>query len=221
MPRKRRSVATAADTKTARWLDKALRTTDLYNQVKSAISYRLPKSAAVGLVEDHIQNHWVRLLEADALDKHVADESSPAPSNMRWWGVKNAYKDIREWGREPTLRVLVGAYTETDLKQQKAAEDPTVLSMNKRALRPTKNIDEIEFSAEPEHVTMQMDADELLEDLRQRLEAIHGNADKHLTVVLAVSEGATFVEAANAAGCTAADAKRMMREVAEAMADAK
>jgi len=217
MPRQRRTVATARDTKTARWLDRALRTTNLQQQVKSAISYRLPKSAAVGLDEDHVQNHWLRLLEADALAKHVIEDTDPAPSNMRWWAVKNAFKDIREWGREPTLRVMVGARTETDLKRIKASENQTVEWNHDRAYDVDADV-----SINPDlAVTMNLDANDLLDDLRQRLEAVHGsgNASKHLTVVLAVSEGATVAEAADVAGCTAADAKRMMREVAEVMND--
>lgn len=250
MPRQRRTIATAADTKTARWLDHALRKTNLHSKIKSAVSYRLPKSAAVGLDEDHAQNFYVRLLETDGLEKHVTDETDDAPSNMRWWAVKGAYKDIREWGREPTLRIMVGAKTETDLKREKEAaiytdiyvragvapnvayqgevndwmaldgDQPSVVkSMPVRTAN--SHADAFEVRVEASTVTVDLDANDLLEDLRQRLEAVYGdgNAAQHLTVVVAVADGASFVEAANAAGCTAAEAKRMMKEIAEVMAD--
>lgn len=217
MPRQRRTIATAADTKTARWLDHALRTTNLHSNLKSAVSYRLPKSAAVGLDEDHVQNHYLRLLEQDALAKHVEADDAPAPSNMRWWAVKNAYKDIREWGREPTLRVAVGAMTETDLKRLKTTP-PADVGHRQRSKEDTTFEQAV---AAEQVVTMDIDAEDLLDDLRQRLEALHGDgcAHRHLTVVLAVSEGATIAEAANKAGCSTDDAKRMMAEVAEVMAD--
>ena len=218
MPRPRRTIASASNTATARWLDKALNTTALHNQLKSAVSFRLPKSAACGLTEDHIQNHYLRLLEADALSKHVADEDSTAPSNMRWWAVKNAYKDIRAWGREPTLRISVGALTETDLKRDAQTPDCTA----RPAVHPTNPMGEATICAVGKTtVTLDLDAEDLLDDLRQRLEALvgHGNASKHLTVVLAISDGATLAEAARDAGLTPADAKRMMRQAAEVMAD--
>lgn len=83
MPRPRRTVAPVTDTTTARWLDRALRNTNLHKTLQDAVSRKLPKSAAAGLVEDHIQDGYLRLLEQDALDRHVEDENDPAPSNLR------------------------------------------------------------------------------------------------------------------------------------------
>lgn len=228
MPRQRRVVSCVPDTKTAKWLDSALRNTNLHNQLKDAISFRLPKSHRVGMSEDHVQNAYLRWLEADALAKHV-HEGSGSPSNVRWWAVKSAYKDIREMGREPVLRQMIGARTETDLKNQAKSDEPSVYARNhaksvvfskvegKVFEAPDDSQTNFDVAVDPKVVTMEIDSEDLLDDLRQRLMDSYGTADQHLVVIVAVADGATVAEAADAAGVTTDEAKRMIREIREAM----
>lgn len=215
MPRPRRTVAPVTDTTTARWLDRALRNTNLHKTLQDAVSRKLPKSAAAGLVEDHIQDGYLRLLEQDALDRHVEDENDPAPSNLRWWMTKSAFKDIRAFGREPVLREFLGARTETDLKREKAGLPPVMIKPSVAVLKYDEGFDVV---APSDIVTMELDANDTLANLRQKLLAAGiGRVGDAIAVVIAMSDGASYAEAANEIGITTADAKRLMDEVRAAM----
>jgi len=232
MPRSRRVVASVANTHTARWLDAALKSTNLHETLKQAISYKLPRSAAAGLVEDHLQDNYLLWMEQDALAKHIDIEAREVtiPSNVRWWAVKNSYKSIRAAGREPVLRELLGAKTETDLKREKdaVAGKVTVNIKPKGAAAVLRSSDDAAFAvrvADSQEigvgssvVTMELDAQDLLTDLREKLNAIgHLQTDQHVAIVVAIADGASVAEAAMTAGVTTDDAKRMMVEVREAM----
>jgi len=218
MPRQRKVVSNVPDTKTAKWLDSALRNTNLHSQLNSAVSLKLPKSRLCGLTEDHIQNSYVRWLEADALAKHLGEDGK-APSNLRWFAIKGAYKDIREWGREPLMRISIGARTETDLKKTKAALDVTA-NISPKSQAPTQDratfphdFDVGDMPGPVVEVTLEMDAEDLLKDLRDRLEAAYGTADQHMAVILAYQDDATDAEAALAAGVSVPVARRLRQEV--------
>ena len=217
MPRPRRIVASTADTQTARWLDRALRTTKLHSMLQNAVSHKLPKSAAAGLVEDHVQEAYLRWLEQDALSRHLDNEEAPAPSNLRWWAVKNAYKDIRAFGREPLMRATIGARTETDLKREKAGLPP--VPQNLPPFEVVLTEDGITVKASPQEVvTMSLDADDRLVELRQKLiKAGVGRVGDAVAVVIALSDGASYAEAAEEVGITTADAKLLMAEVRAVM----
>lgn len=217
MPRPRRTVAPVTDTKTARWLDRALRNTNLHKTLQDAVSRKLPKSAAAGLVEDHIQDGYLRLLEQDALDRHVADENAAAPSNLRWWMTKSAFKDIRAFGREPILRESLGAKTETDLKREKAGLPPVAPS-HLASVEVIMHSEGFDIATQSNVVTMELDADDTLGNLRRKLLAAGiGRVGDAIAVVIAMSDGASYAEAAQEVGISTADAKRLMDEVRAVM----
>lgn len=216
MPRPRRILASAANTKTARWLNAALRSTNLHTTLKNAVSQKLPRSAAAGLVEDHVQENYLRWLEQDALEKHIDPEAPEItiPSNVRWWAVKNAYKDLRTMGRDPVLRTLLGAKTETDIKREKASPSEEVASMMDIQYTYLTSSD----CVMPQTVTLELDADDLLSVLRDKLgKAGCTDIDKHVEVVIAIADGASVPEAAQTAGISTEDAKRLMVKVRKVM----
>lgn len=216
MPRPRRVVASAADTKTARWLDRALRTTNLHNMLQNAVSHKLPKSAAAGLAEDHVQEAYLRWLEQDALSRHLEEGDATAPSNLRWWTVKSAYKDIRAFGREPLLRESLGARTEADLKRQKegmAHHHPLDVPQDAVLVEGV-----IEVKVPATVVTMSLDAEACLAELREKLaKAGVDRISDAVAVVIAMSDGASYTEAAESAGVTPADAKKLLAKVRAVM----
>lgn len=217
MPRPRRTVAPVTDTKTARWLDRALRNTNLHKTLQDAVSRKLPKSAAAGLVEDHIQDGYLRLLEQNALDRHVEDENDAAPSNLRWWMAKSAFKDIRAFGREPILRETLGAKTETDLKREKAGLPP-VTPNHLASVEVILNSEGFDIATQSNVVTMELDANDTLGNLRRKLLAAGiGRVGDAIAVVIAMSDGASYAEAAQEVGISTADAKRLMDEVRAVM----
>lgn len=215
MPRPRRILASAANTKTARWLNAALRSTNLHTTLKNAVSQKLPRSAAAGLVEDHVQENYLRWLEQDALEKHV-DPDAPEitiPSNVRWWAIKNSYKDLRAMGRDPVLRALLGAKTETDMKREKAEK-----SVSTEVVYVPLSLQDDPMFVSQQTVTLELEAEDLLSVLREKLiKAGCSEIDKHVEVVIAIADGASVPEAAMTAGISTEDAKRLMVKVRKVM----
>lgn len=82
--------------------------------LRSAISTKLPKSAAAGIVDDHIHNCMVRLISRDSLRERVLGGKDIPDTLLATYAVRASFSDIRDMGTNPVTREMFGARTESE-----------------------------------------------------------------------------------------------------------
>lgn len=116
---KRQPKTYAVANMTARYLDKRIRETGghkgtLMSCMRRAVSSHLPVSSTTGLVEDHIQNCFMRLIQRDSLADRIIEDSKISDHALASFAVRAGYTDIRDWGTDPVCREMYGARTESE-----------------------------------------------------------------------------------------------------------
>jgi DNA-directed RNA polymerase specialized sigma24 family protein len=101
---------------TSRFLSAALAKPDskLLNTMHRYVAKNMPVSATVGVIDDHINNCFVKLIARDALAGRIAAGSEIKDHHVATWAVRSAYGDIRSDGTEPVTREMYGARTDRE-----------------------------------------------------------------------------------------------------------
>jgi len=89
----------------------------LYDKMVLALRRKMPRSEALGKVEDHVMDFFEKKIRTDGLSNHINKGKPLAPSTAAGWARKSAYTDIRNEGRNPVCRLFHGALTPKEIKQ--------------------------------------------------------------------------------------------------------
>jgi len=113
---------------TSKFLDKRLTETGglngtLYTLMRAAVSVKLPLSASIDIVDDHIQNCLLKLIARDALRGRLLKGQKITNSHLATYCVRTGFTDIRKNGTEPVCREMYGARTETERVKQRQARE--------------------------------------------------------------------------------------------------
>jgi hypothetical protein len=124
-PRERRRVAQDKQNMTARFIDQRIRETKggLLQTLHKAVATNMPVSAAAGIVEDHVQNTFTRLIARDALRSRILMGLPIKDHHLASWAIRGAYTDARNDGTEPVAREFLGARTESERARGKILGD--------------------------------------------------------------------------------------------------
>lgn len=117
----------------------------LLQTMRNALGKRLKVSASAGLLDDHINNCFVKLVARDALAGRIAAGEPVKNHHIASWAVRSAYGDIRNDGTEPICRELYGARTERERKIAKA-EALVPVSSDTRLVRSKSEDDTVEWT---------------------------------------------------------------------------
>ena len=104
---------------TSKFLDKRLRETGGYQgtlmrALRTAVVNHLPMSYTVGMVDDHIQTCFSRLISRDSLADRLAEGHLITDQQLAMFAVRSGYTDVRDSGTNPVCRELYGARTERE-----------------------------------------------------------------------------------------------------------
>lgn len=104
---------------TSQFLNKRLAETGgvqgtLYTKMRSAVGLKLPISASSGMVDDHIQNCFLKLIQRDSLRERIKKGENITDSHLATYAVRTGFTDIRKDGTEPVCREMYGARTERE-----------------------------------------------------------------------------------------------------------
>tara|TARA_Y100000310_G_scaffold345749_1_gene469238 strand:- start:5514 stop:6614 length:1101 start_codon:yes stop_codon:yes gene_type:complete len=126
-PNKRKPKRNKANA-TSLWLTKHLTPepgsseSKLLRMMKAAVAKKCPVSASMGQIEDHVQGCFLRLIRRDSIGKLLAKGRNVTYTHIATYAVRSAYTDVRDAGTEPLLRERLGARTEKERRDRKAAE---------------------------------------------------------------------------------------------------
>jgi hypothetical protein len=102
---------------TARWLNEHLTPergkgeSDLMRIVRATVSRKCRKSADLGIVEDHIQQYFMRLIHRNGLRKKLEAGQKITYTHIASYAVNSAITDIRDASTNPVTREAMGART--------------------------------------------------------------------------------------------------------------
>jgi len=82
--------------------------------LRSCVAKKLPVSATTGIVDDHIHNCILRLVQRDSLRERLLSGRLVPDTLLASYVVRSGYTDIRKMGTEPVCRELYGAKTERE-----------------------------------------------------------------------------------------------------------
>lgn len=104
---------------TSKFLNRRIRATGglrgvFMTTLKNAVINRLPVSSTVGMVDDHVQNCFMRLIARDSLRDRLAAGHKITDQQIAMFAVRAGYTDIRDSGTNPVNRELFGARTERE-----------------------------------------------------------------------------------------------------------
>lgn len=97
---------------TAQWI--AEKGPKLMSRLRKHITQKMPRSAIMDKVDDHIQTFLTNLIKRDALARYINEGQSIPLSRVCAWCRRSAYSDIRDEGRDPVTRTLHGALTKDE-----------------------------------------------------------------------------------------------------------
>jgi hypothetical protein len=105
---------------TAEWLGEmfsvpgGMTKSPLYASIVKTVASKLPVSAASDMVEDHVQQFLLRLMDRDSLHDRIRSGQNITVSHLSTYAVRSACSDIRSMGTNPVCREIYGARTETE-----------------------------------------------------------------------------------------------------------
>lgn len=213
----------------------------LYGLMESAVKAKLPMSATIGIVDDHIQTCMLKLVQRDALRERILSGTKVTDSHLATYAVRSGFTDIRRDGTEPVCREMYGARTERERSKMKAERErrereeqegfevrPTVT----KDKRITWHRDDGEWMtiADVED-TEAVDGDVAMaqmafEDTWQRIEAIvRANSprawQRYVTILHRVTDGWSIKEIARAEGVSRNRAATLVAEARKCVRDSR
>jgi len=83
----------------------------LIDRLRSYLRGKMPRSAAMSKLDDHVQQFLMNMIRRNALASRISNGEKIPISHVCGWCLRSAYSDIRNEGREPVTRTLHGALT--------------------------------------------------------------------------------------------------------------
>lgn len=102
---------------TSLWLEKQLADGKLLKLCALQVAKKLQRSSSAGMVEDLVQNYFIKLIRRDGLKVYLDEGRNIPLSLIASFCVRSAYTDVRDSGKDPIARELMGARTETERKK--------------------------------------------------------------------------------------------------------
>ena len=105
---------------TALWLSEHLKpqpghaVPPLLKKMRFEVSKKCRISAEMGVIDDHINQFFERIIRRDALRKRIEEGKSISYSHLATFAVRSAYTDIRDSGTNPVTREMFHARTEKE-----------------------------------------------------------------------------------------------------------
>jgi len=209
---------------TSKFLDKRLAETGgldgtLYTLMRAAVSSKLPLSASIDRVDDHIQNCLLNLIRRDALRGRILKGVHITNSHLATYAVRTGFTDIRKDGTEPVCREMYGARTERERAKKIVLgpldDDRLCWSVNEDGTHTVSDIavdgDEAEAKMAFENIWAQIR--EVVKDKKPQ------KWERYVTILYRVSEGWSVKEIAAAedvsrhrAASLVQEARRCVRE---------
>lgn len=104
----------------------------LRNKTVAAVAKRCSLSTKMDLQEEHAQEYATKLLERDGLKGQLTAHQGYGrpirPSEIGLWATRDAFSQMRGWGKDGHLRAMRGATTETE-RRKAAEQDGDTLSV--------------------------------------------------------------------------------------------
>jgi len=85
---------------------------NVYDALTNAVRRKLPASATMDLVEDHVHSYIEKSIRLNSLRKLLATGKSIPRSKVASYCVRSAFTEIRGWGVDAHCRAMRGALTE-------------------------------------------------------------------------------------------------------------
>jgi len=82
--------------------------------LRAAVGSKLQLSAAIGIVDDHVQTCLMRLVQRDSLRERILSGMRIPDGQIASYAVRSAFNDCRDSGTEPVARAMCGARTERE-----------------------------------------------------------------------------------------------------------
>lgn len=205
---------------TSKFLDKRIRDTgglhgSFMTILKSAVIAKLPVSNTVGLVEDHIQNCFERLVRRDSLRDRLAAGHHITDQQIAMFAVRAGYTDIRDSGTDPVSREMVGARTEREREKGVVTQpitDPRVVWASPDSGEAPGTWVDIADNAPNQEDDMQFI--QVWERLKDTIRKHKPNAaDRYIGILRAKMEGNTVGDIANGEDVSNFRATSMMVEI--------
>lgn len=89
----------------------------IFKRAREHLSHRMPRSAQLCKIDDHVMNWIERVIRRDGLCSRLETESRIPPSHICGWMLRSAYTDLRYEGGEPVCR-LSGSRTKKELQKR-------------------------------------------------------------------------------------------------------
>jgi len=121
---------------TAIWLQQ--QGAGIIEKMRSTLRRKLPVSATMELIDDHVNNFIVRLIRRDSIRKLRDKGKRVVPSKIVSYCVRSAYTDIRSWGVDAHCRTMMGARTEQNRKNGDDTRDRAPLGEDVIIVRDSK-----------------------------------------------------------------------------------
>lgn len=88
-----------------------------FESITKYLDGKMVRSKELGVVEDHIQTLFTRLIEKDTLSQFLADGRTVKMSVLRVWAYQSACTELRRWGVDASLRATRNAKTSREVQQ--------------------------------------------------------------------------------------------------------
>lgn len=183
--------------------------------LKAAVISKLPVSNTAGMVEDHIQNCFERLIRRDSLRDRLAAGHHITDQQIAMFAVRAGYTDIRDSGTDPVAREMFGARTEREREKGVVTQpitDPRVVwASPDSGEAPGTWIDIADNVANQEDEMQFAQIWERLEDTIRKHKP--NAADRYIGILRAKMEGNTVGDIADGEDVSNFRATSMMAEI--------
>ena len=88
-----------------------------FESITKFLNGKMVRSKELGVVEDHIQTLFTRLIERDTLSQFLAEGRTVKMSVLRVWAYQSACTELRRWGVDAALRATRNAKTSREVQQ--------------------------------------------------------------------------------------------------------
>ena len=91
-----------------------------HERMVNHLNRKLPHSAALGKIEDHVGNFLMSKIKTNAFAEMLAQNRVPPPSVVANWCLRSAHSDLRNEARNPVTRCMHGALLKHEIEQNEA-----------------------------------------------------------------------------------------------------
>jgi hypothetical protein len=201
---------------TSEFLDKRLRDShgSFMATLRNAVAKKLPVSHAVGIVDDHIQNCFMRLIARDSLRDRLTAGYKVTDQQIALFAVRAGFTDIRDSGTDPVCREMYGARTEREREKGVVfapIHDARVVWATEGDEHPGTWMDIADNSENQEDAVAFAQVCGRLEDTIRKYKPTV--ADRYIGILRSKATGGTINSIADGEGVSSCRASAMMAEV--------